>query len=625
MSVMSTRRWHLLKALLAACLVYSGLAVGELRQDWQAAVDQASVEAWSERVLGQPIREGVIDGAVISIVKDGETLLNRGYGLADVVTGREATPETPFRSGSLNKVFTAIAVLQLVERGLVSLDDNINDHLKRTQVDSPEGVITIRDLLTHSAGFDDRFRNTLMPSPPSEFAPPEYMQRTAHDQVRAPGEVITYCNHCMGTAGTLIEDVTGLTYGDYMDQNLFQPLGMENTFVELPGKLPADIAVEHDFDDDGNPVPRPLLYKATFYLGSGGFFFSSTDLAGFLKAVLARSPDLLTDESWEKALNMQLVAGDVRTGGIGLGFWMYELKDSATANAEHTPIIIGHGGATQGFRSRLFMFPEERIGLFISTVNSDYGIGGSAPFDTFSVAWDFVATFRGYQAYPTYPQGSPDELEAFTGSYITNRRPYAGPEFHSSALTTTPTKVSLRGDDLYWGDTALRRVGPRSFERPRDGMRPSIATFSESGDTVWTSATSSMTRFPAWHPQTYLAPLLLGSVLVALSVLVPAAWPRSTNTRRLDLTLAAAAILALAATATQFVALALGDEYRVESSRFAIQVGFGWASLVALLVAVFSLRQQPELSRSGAVYRYAVVLALAGLAVLHIWLDVIRF
>ncbi|MEM1145673.1 MAG: serine hydrolase domain-containing protein, partial [Pseudomonadota bacterium] len=78
-----------------------------------------------------------------------------------------------------------------------------------------------------------------------------YIDEHAHSQVRAPGVVVNYSNQAMALAGTIIEDLTGSTYGDYVTKHIFEPLGMETAFVEQPGELPADVAVEHAIDDDG--------------------------------------------------------------------------------------------------------------------------------------------------------------------------------------------------------------------------------------------------------------------------------------------------------------------------------------------------------------------------------------
>ncbi|MEM1397991.1 MAG: serine hydrolase domain-containing protein, partial [Pseudomonadota bacterium] len=308
-------------ALVFSSIFTLNLAVAAEEVGASETLSPAAAKTWADTLFSDAITNKRIDAAVVSVVKDGDVLFEGGYGLADVVEQRAASATTPFRSGSISKLFTAIAMLQLVEDGKVGLDDDINQHLVRAPIETVKGRTTIRHLLTHTAGFDERFRNTLTLNPGQKRATPQYMRKYAHKQVRAPGEVISYSNHGMGIAGVIIEDVTGLTYGEYIRSEIFDPLGMGNAFPEYPDALPTTIATEYDVVD-GDVRPRPLRYKVPFYLGSGGFFYSARDMAMFMNAVLERSPLLLADESWTEALSLQKKAGEGLNGGIGLGFWV---------------------------------------------------------------------------------------------------------------------------------------------------------------------------------------------------------------------------------------------------------------------------------------------------------------
>ncbi|MEM6606911.1 MAG: serine hydrolase domain-containing protein, partial [Pseudomonadota bacterium] len=166
----------------------------QIESGWEGKLDLQSARAWADGVFAPAIAEGTLDGASIAIVKRGRVLFQKGYGYADVIARRPATERTPFRSGSVNKVFTAIAIMQLVERGVLRLDDDINTRILRAGIDTPRGRTTVRHLLTHSAGFDERFRGTLNAKPALVRASQAYIDEHAHSQVRAPGVVVNYSN-----------------------------------------------------------------------------------------------------------------------------------------------------------------------------------------------------------------------------------------------------------------------------------------------------------------------------------------------------------------------------------------------------------------------------------------------
>ena len=615
---------------LLVCLsqLSSGMANSEIQSRWQDSIDPSTAARWADDLFGPASAAGALDAASVAIVKDGEILLQKGYGYADVIAQRPATGTTPFRSGSVNKVFTAIAILQLVEQGVLELDDEINRHLSRAKVETPLGVTTVRHLITHSAGFEERFRGTLNAQPKTTRATRAYIEEHAHEQVRKPGFVLNYSNHGMALAGTIIEDVTGLTYGEYIAKHIFAPLNMNTAVVEQPGRIPTDAAQQHSIGDDGQLSPRPLLYKETFYLGSGGFYFSSLDMAKFMNAVLARSSLLLQASSWEQMFTRELSSGEGYSGGIGLGFWMYEMQRYPDGTLKETPSVTGQGGDTEGFSLRMLMLPEERVGIFFATVKSTKSVFDPIDFDTWSSGFDFIEQFRGFPSQPTFTGEGPP-LSAFVGSYVTNRRPFAGSEFFLSILSRHPQRVSLRDNELLWSGTALRRIGARSFDYPADGELRPVVSFSDDLQTVWRNQSTSYRRYAAFHPHTYLGLLVIVSAAAALFSLVPALWPRRRVSRRLDVLLAAAALLAVATIAVQPLALLLGDHWRLESPRFLIQAMLGWAVLaLTAYVSLAMIRSRADkLARPTKPLvwqRRLALLALGVLVSLFVAYDVLK-
>ncbi len=602
----------------------------QIDPNWAAGLSAASARDWADTLFEASLDNGEFEGAVLSIVKDGETLYQTGYGMADVVEQRAATANTPFRSGSVSKLFTTVSLLQLAEQGLLDLDDDINRHLTRGQVQTAQGTTTIRHLLTHTAGFEEKFRNTLIENPDNERASVDYMDRHAHLQIREPGATISYSNHGMGIAGLVIEDVSGMTYGDYVAANLFAPLGMVNAGVEYPGKLPEGVAQEFETAEDGSVRPRPLLYKQPFYLGSGGFFYSASDMASFMKAVLARSPLLLNASSWDQAFSMQAASGEAIAGGIGLGFWIYE--QTLANGPESRPTLAAHGGSTEGFNSQLFLFPEERVGLFFSVLSSSAGLLGSQ-FSTSNAAWDFVGTFRGYRQLEPVLAEQETDVSAYEGVFVTNRRPYAGGEVFLISILNSLSALRLNEVDgvLHQGNTALEQVGLRSFGRTLDSGRWTMVSFSEDLNTAWTGTSSSFTRVSNWGLLANFALLLLILVLISMSSVVPSIWPKRQD-RAPDLALLLAAALATATVVSPLIALLVfGDHFRLESPRYAIQSILAVCAAVATGWAIWQVRKQHRLATAYSgfsmikIHRGLVGASLCGLILLFIVFDVIRF
>ncbi|MEM0953181.1 MAG: serine hydrolase domain-containing protein [Pseudomonadota bacterium] len=618
-------------------LVFAAASLGaSAAQDasWTENVTTDAVREWADAYFTDALDKEDIQGGAIAVVKDGDVLFQQGYGYADVVRGVKADASTVFRSASVNKLFTAISILQLVERGLIDLDDEINEHISSAKIATPMGRTTIRHLITHTAGFDEGFRATFVAEPRLEKSNAAYLQQYPRIQVRPPGETITYSNFGMGLAGMVIQDVSGMTYGDYVRQNVFQPLGMDGVTVEFPGKLREDRAREHMMQD-GVAVPRPFYYKAPFYLSSGGFYFSANDMALFMNAVLSRSGQLLAPDSWEAALTLQKRSGEGLGGGIGYGFWIYEPEKDAQGQIREPgrASIAGHGGDTSGFKTRVYLFPNERIGLFYALVDSSYGVlQGSSNYEDSVISTSFADTFRGFSRAPDYNAADGPELEAFTGAFLTNRRSFAGPEYFLGSLFTRPAHVTLKEGRLFWNDEPMRRIGERSFALARESGPEQVIGFRDDLQVVYTSVSSSLNRISPLHPANYLLWVFLAGVLLALSIAVTALIRGVKHFARVDGLLCGIAALIILVFFTPVIGFLLGAHPRAESLHYPVQSGLAWLCLFGTAAAAYLLYQRFSAAKSEAhddsgVFLKSRLASLSGAAVvvvLFVAYDVIR-
>lgn len=228
-------------------------------------------------------------GMVVVVVDARGVLLAKGYGLANPETGAPFHPEqTVASAASVAKAFTALATLQLYERGCFGLDDDVNAHLRAFKVPDFRGCpVTVRQLLTHTDGFESRITADAMR--PGEPVPPlrEAAQRHMPRRILPPGEQLTYGSYASNLLGVLIEDVSGQPFEEYVETNILAPLGMARTTFRrpLPEALSRDLApgcsvVGDDF------VPLPFI--ASRMAPQGGLYTTAADMGRFLQMLLNR-------------------------------------------------------------------------------------------------------------------------------------------------------------------------------------------------------------------------------------------------------------------------------------------------------------------------------------------------
>jgi CubicO group peptidase (beta-lactamase class C family) len=303
-----------------------------------------------------------------------------GHGLADVPSNRSITKDTVFRIGSISKLFTATAVMQLWERGQVDLDAPANDYLRAYRlVPTRPGwrPATLRHLLTHTAGIPEvvYVSDLLHPG----WGP--FMARPAQSSVRAgepmptlaeyyrgglrivaePGSVFAYSNHGFATLGQIVEDVSGLSLRRYLRRHIFDPLGMAGTDLARSALIGSRVATGYVL------VPRGAMAvpdRDWLGAGAGGTYSSTEDLALFAAALLGGGANANGVMLRPSTLAMMLEAHyepDPRLPGMGLGFFR-------TIAGGH--LVVGHEGVLPGFTSELLVCPDEGIAVVVFTNGS---------------------------------------------------------------------------------------------------------------------------------------------------------------------------------------------------------------------------------------------------------------
>lgn len=341
-------------------------------------------------------------GATVIVVKDGKPVLRRAYGMADTAKGVKMTPEMALRLGSITKQFTSTAILMLAEEGKLSVDDDITKHLPDYPTKGKR--ITIEHLLTHTSGI------------PSYTGKPGYMVNMAQDVSVAqmidtfkndplefePGSQYRYNNSGYFLLGAIIEKISGQTYAAFLEQRIFKPLGMRDTYYEGLGASQAPVAAGHSRSEKGFGAARPLSMTQPYAAGS--LVSTVDDLARWDAAIGAGK--LLTPSSWQRAFTSYRLS-DGKATGYGYG-WDVSKVQGETA--------MGHGGGINGFSTHALRFPEQKVYVVVLT-NSDSGPANPGVVARKAAG---IAIGKPYREFKEVALGGA-ALEAVTGTYAVEK------------------------------------------------------------------------------------------------------------------------------------------------------------------------------------------------------------
>src|SRR5262245_11935481 len=246
---------------------------------------KADVDVWLDGFLPYALRTGDIPGAVVTVVKDGQLLTARGFGYADVEKKTPVDPErTLFRPGSVSKLVTWTAATQLVEQGKLDLDSDINTYLDFRIPEYDGKPVTLRQLMTHTGGFEEAVKDIIYFDPKHQVPLGEYLKRWTPTRVYEPGTTPAYSNWATALTGYLIERVSHESFDQYLEQHIFMPLGMTNSSFRQP--LPP--ALVPQMASGYKPGKEAGKFEIIGPAPAGSLSSSGTDMAKFMIAHLAK-------------------------------------------------------------------------------------------------------------------------------------------------------------------------------------------------------------------------------------------------------------------------------------------------------------------------------------------------
>ncbi len=376
--------------------------------------DRAEFEAFVDGIMAVHMKDNHIAGATFSCVKDGEIFLIKGYGYADVAKRKPVDPEkTMFRPGSVSKLITWTAVMQLVEQGKIDLEADINTYLEDFKIPEtfPE-PITMKHLMTHTPGFEEKATGMAARTVDDLMPIGEFLKKYMPARIRPPGVITSYSNYGTALAGYIVEVISGLPFETYVKDYIFNPLRMtHSTFVQpLPADLAEHMSVGYKFENGVLKADEfELIHGMT---PAGSMSASGTDMARFMIAHLEKGrfeETRILGEETAKLMHKQLFAHDPHVLGNAHGFW--EMKYNNVYAQEH-------GGDTLLFHSFLVLLLDHNIGFFVSY--NSVGGGGPARIQLIEAILDRYYPME-VKADLTPPSDYKKRVKRFTGTYLRAR------------------------------------------------------------------------------------------------------------------------------------------------------------------------------------------------------------
>jgi len=347
-----------------------------------------------------------IPGAILTVVRGDRLLLNRGYGVADREKGVPMSAEsTVVRTASVSKIFTAIAALQLAESGLLSLDEDLRSGFPELELGTVP--LTLRHLLTHTAGFDERSIGYLS----SDTVTPVHLDRvirvTLPRRTRIAEGLPAYSNHGYALAGLVVERAAALPFHQYADTKIFAPLGMRSTHFMVPPMPSTRTRMAAEYRSTGER--RELTYSPTYPAGNVGT--TGADMARLLTALLRPDSVVITAETRRRLAGSEL-AYHPEMPGMGLGLSGQRLGGQ---------LVWIKGGASRSHSAVIALFPELDLGVFVA-VNRQEPTAWRLMLGRFA---DSTTTRSGVRAIA--PR-SPAKTESVDGAYRWTRVPLSSAE-----------------------------------------------------------------------------------------------------------------------------------------------------------------------------------------------------
>ncbi|MGN4818855.1 serine hydrolase [Bacillus cereus group sp. MYBK139-2] len=405
------------------------------------------VEAFANKVIPEKMKKEGAAGVALVVVKDNQILLQKGFGFSDKEKNTSIDPKkTVFRLASISKVFTASAVMQLVEQGKIDLNKDIVNYMGGLKYqNNMSEPVTMEYLLTHTTGFDyvDPRPEDIHYQDNDYTMLKDYVEGNMPTVVRKPGDTYTYDNFASMLQGYIVQNLTNTPFYKYMAKNIFYPLEMHNSSFVMTNFIKEKLAT--GYDAKGNAIPYYQTRPTD--MPQGSMFSTGSDVANFMIAQLNdgkfKDNQILQKETVEDMQKTKF-ALHPKYPNMTYGF---EFFSPQSHNGQY---VFGKGGNIPGFSSLMWLIPEHKIGVFVVT-NKD---SSALPVEVFD---DFMNQFFPDKTKPEYLNPNEEELKKFEGVYRDLR------------LKNLMSHVNISEGKLYvsdkvYGKQELKQIDPLLFE-----------------------------------------------------------------------------------------------------------------------------------------------------------------
>lgn len=423
---------------------------------------ESSVIRTLRREIPQIMAEGHVVGLTIALVDGHKTVWRAGFGDANREAGRSATPRTLFHIGSTSKTMTAMAVMQLVERGLVDLDDPFAKYVPQLRL-LPRfhgDAITVRDVMTHHSGIPGDLMNIpeIATTPDNQFDEVVLRSLARQQPVRRAGAAWAYSNLAITLLQNVVENVTGQSFEQYTRQHIFRPLGMSSSSFDDAKQAPRRVAAAYQYVDGVTPEAVRMPREYVNIRPAGSVYSNARDMSRYLKAMISLGrapggPRVLQSETVRQMITPQPASPwDRMFFKQGLVWWIGYGPGWLRG-------VVNHGGDTYMHHTMAAWSPEQRVGVFVSVNTAT----NAAP--VVRAVWQralsllLTAKTGLVPAPPAQPspvaEPDPEGMRRMVGRYATNEGLLLV-ERHGDGLTVTP---GAQHPDAVPYDVSLRRDG----------------------------------------------------------------------------------------------------------------------------------------------------------------------
>jgi len=488
---------------------------------------QTDLEAFLDGMVPLQLAREDIAGVVIAVVKEGKPFFAKGYGYSDVEKKIRVSPDaTLFRPGSISKLFNWTGIMQQVELGKLDLDRDVNDYLDFKIPSTYPKPITLRDIMTHTPGFEETVQELFVPDA-SDLTPlDQYVKAHLPIRIFPPHTTPAYSNYATTLAGYILQRVSGEPFDEYVEHHIFQPLKMSHSTVHQPLPDALKPLMSNGYDVASEPA-KPFEFVEAAPAGSSSI--TAADMQHFMIAHLQdgryEGTQILRPET-AQLMHSRQFANLPDLNGMALGFY------EETRNGHR---IIGHAGDTQYFHSDLHLILDAGIGFFIS-----YNSAGKGEISAREAVWHaFLDRYFPYDPPPIPVQTSAAaDARLVSGRYMISRRSETtilkvltvlGESKVSSNPDGTITLDSLK--ELDGQPKKLQEIGPLMFRAVQEQDRVGFK-YDQSGRLVL------VTDFPVfvfqrspWNENSSLhLPLIVSAIVVLVLTLL--LWPVGAVLRR---------------------------------------------------------------------------------------------